>query len=180
MKENPSLIPCHIPFEGATVEVLVNPNKTYGNETGRALIEHYSRPLKKPRPRHISSIHWEKEKYHNLTTNQEKTIGKASIQEILSLKFVPHAPQETYNLHLTQPLPETVKIGESTFDPVLILQCLEDITGKKLLCKERKVIKRCINNTYSVSIVPPTKEGILVLLCKSKAYVIAPRLNAED
>jgi len=180
MKENPSLITCHIPFEGATVEVLVNPNKTYGNETGRALIEQYSRPLKKPSPRFINSIVWDKEKYKGLTVNTEKTIGKGSIQEVLSLPFIKHTPQEIYNLTLSTEFQQSIRIGNSLFDERLICEILEEITHKKIIARHtNKPLKRLVNCTFSLSIIPPEKDNILVILAKGKAYLLAPRIEED-
>ena len=172
------LIPCHIPLGESTTQVLVNPNRTYGNKTGQELIQLYSQKQQKPKPKYSNSIHWQRDKYYNLTVNPEKTIAKGSIKEILALKFVPHTPPEAFNLHLTSDLPETIKIGNSTFDPILIIRCLEEIYKKKLLSvKERKVIKRVINNTITFSVIAPTETvGILVILAKGKAYLICPRL----
>jgi len=174
MQEN-NLIPLHL--DGTLV--FVDRNKpSYGNIPTGELISKYATKQRQPKPKFISSIHWEKEKLKGLTTNQDHTIGKADINTVLSLKWIPHTQQEIFNLHLTDPLPETVKIGNSTYDPVLVIQILQEILHKQIITKYGKLLKRMINNCFSIPVIAPTETlAPLVILGKGRAYVLAPRIE---
>jgi hypothetical protein len=172
---SPSLVPIHLDNTLVYVDRI---KPSYGGIPTTDLIQQYSRPEKKQKPKFLSSIHWEKEKLQGLTTNAEKTIGKADITSVLGLKWIPHTPQTVYNLHLTQPLPPSIKIGNSSYDPILVIQILQEILHKQIITKYGTVLKRMINNCFSIPVIAPTEAlAVLVILGKGKAYCLAPRIQ---
>ena len=176
MQEN-NLIPLYV--DGTLVYVDRN-RPSYGGIPTTELIQQYSKSERKQKPKKpfISNIHWQTEKLQGLTTNTDKTIGKADINTVLNLKWIPHTPQEIFTLHLTPELPETIKIGKSTYDPVLVIQILQEILHKQIITKYRTPLKRMINNCYSIPVIAPTETvAPLVILGKGKAYILAPRLE---
>ncbi len=178
--QDSNLIPVHIPIGEATTLVYVNPTKIYNNVSGKELINKYHIKQPKQKPKFISSIHWRKtdKEYY---VNSENTILKGEASNVLALPFLKHHKITSYNLHLSATLPETIKIGESTYSPVLIIQCLEELTGKKLLSrKDNRPLKRNINTTITINVIAPQEQlGVLAIINCKKAYLIAPRIEEE-
>ena len=130
--------------------------------------------------------HWESEDPKGLTIelddydNRFEIIGKADIDTVLNLPFIKHHNQTIYNLQITNPLPQQVKIGKSTFNTVFVIQILQELLKKQIITKYGKPLARMVNCCFSIPVIAPTEDlGVLVILGKGKAYCLAPR-QIED
>ncbi len=75
---------------------------------------------------------------------------------------------------LFEPLPETIRINGSDYDTLKILQCLEQITGQKIITKyNNRLIRKWLNVTLEFGVIPPKKIGEpLIIIGKNESYKI--------
>ena len=113
---NDNLIPISLPLnDGSKTLVYVNPTKPYyGTTPTSELISKYAKPIPKPKLQvkpYLGRIIWSDEPYKDgLIVNTDHTIGKGSIEQILSLKWLKRDVITKHTIYLTNPLPKIIRI----------------------------------------------------------------------
>jgi hypothetical protein len=147
--------PVHLPHEEAYTLVYVSPEKTYGGVPGSELIQKYGiKPREKQeriKPEHQELITMQKETALTLSNSPITILGV----------FLP-----------VSGIPEKIKVSGEEFSYRTLLECVEEITQEKIICKyQNRITKPFQNRTVEMAVLP-TEKGLVVFGKGNRCYLI--------